>query len=190
MRYYLNSGLFAAIILFFFLPFIEIKCNESTLATMSGYDLATAGDIALDDPTMAEYMKDNEEFKSMSEKSKHPEPLTIGSLIFALSGLIINLAVRKKREVLTVVLTSLIAIVLLLFRYIFLTKWEENMSAADELGGFIKIGAEFSTGFWLAVIGAVVALGLNIYYLVNDKKDSYISVYDPTKESPDTQEEV
>jgi hypothetical protein len=66
MRYYINSGLFSILILCFFLPFVEIKCNEDTLAKMNGFDLAISGDISIDDSELMDLLKDNEVNKSIS----------------------------------------------------------------------------------------------------------------------------
>ena len=191
MRYYLNSGLFTVIILFFFLPFIEIKCNESTLAKMSGFDLAAAGEITLADPGMMDYLKDNEEFKSMSEQQKkHPDPFTISVLVLSAAGLLLNLLLKTGREKTSIVLGGLMVIILFFFRMIFLKKWEEQMSGTSELGSYIRISLVFVSGYWLAMIGSLSVAGINIYHLWKDRRDNFITTYMPNSPEPDTLEEV
>jgi hypothetical protein len=52
------------------------------------------------------------------------------------------------------------------------------------------IKLEFGTGFWLVIIGSLGIVGLNIYYLKIDRRDKYISVYEPEEEEPDLSQEV
>jgi ABC-type uncharacterized transport system fused permease/ATPase subunit len=190
MRFYLNSGFFAAIILFFFLPFIEIKCNESPLVSMSGFDLATAGDFSLADEGMADYLKQSEEFKTLSEKKRHPDPFTIAVLVLSLVGVVINLLLKKGKEIISVSLAAANAGILLIFRYIFLTQWDKNMPESSEISGFIKIKAEFTTGFWLAFFASLILIGLNLFFFINYRRDQLVPVYNPENPEPDKQEEL
>ena len=189
MRYYINSGLFSILILCFFLPFIEIKCNESTLAKMNGFDLAISGDISLDDSGMMDYLKDNEEYISIkNSKSKHADPFTIAVLIFCVGGIIINFAMKKLREKITISLAGLIALLMLVFKFVFTAAWDKKMPEMGKMMALIKL--EFGTGFWLVIIGSLGIVGLNIYYLNSDRRDRYISVYNPEEEEPDLSQEV
>ena len=189
MRYYINSGLFSILILCFFLPFIEIKCNESTLAKMNGFDLAISGDISLDDSGMMDYLKDSEEYKALkNKKNKHADPFTIAVLVFCVGGIIINFAMKKLREKITISLASLIALLMLVFKLVFTAAWDKKMPEMGKMMAIIKL--EFGAGFWLLIIGSLGIVGLNIYYLKIDRRDKYISVYKPEEEEPDLSQEV
>ena len=189
MRYYINSGLFSVLILCFFLPFIEIKCNESTLAKMNGFDLAISGDISLEDSGMLDYLKDSEEYKTYQTKKKeHADPFTIGVLILCAAGIVTNLVVKKLRERISISIGCLIALILFVFKYVFTAAWDEKMPELGKMMSIIKL--EFGTGFWMVIIGAVGLIGLNIYYLISDRRDKYISVYNPEEMEPDLTQEV
>ncbi len=157
---------------------------------MSGFDLATAGDISMEDPSMAEYVKQNKEFQQMSNEKKRPDPFTISVLVLCVAGVLINVFLKKFKERLSIAFCAFNIAVLLLFRYIFLDKWDEKMPDSSELGGFIKISAEFVSGFWMVIISSFILLFLNGYYLWSNKKDRYSTVYDPTIPEPDTLNEV
>lgn len=189
MRYYINSGLFSILILCFFLPFIEIKCNESTLAKMNGFDLAISGDISLDDSGMMDYLKDNEEYKALkNNKNKHADPFTISVLIICVGGIIINFAMKRFREKITISLGCVIALLMLIFKLVFTEAWDKKMPEMGKMMALIKL--EFGIGFWLVIIGSLGIVGLNIYYLKSERRDNYISVYNPDEVEPDLSKEV
>ena len=143
------------------------------------------------DPGMMEYLKDNEEFKSMSEQQKkHPDPFTIAVLVLSAAGLLLNLLLKTGREKTSIGLSLLMVIILFAFRMIFLKKWEEQMSGTSELGSYIRISLVFVSGYWLAMIGSLSVAGINIYHLWKDRRDNFITTYTPNSPEPDTLKEV
>jgi hypothetical protein len=62
------------------------------------------------------------------------------------------------------------------------------MPEMGKMMALIKL--EFGTGFWLVIIGSLGIVGLNIYYLKIDRRDKYISVYNPNEIEPDLSKEV
>jgi ammonia channel protein AmtB len=189
MRYYINSGLFSVLILCFFLPFIEIKCNDSTLAKMNGFDLAISGDISLEDSGMMDYLKESEEYKTYQTKKKeHADPFTISVLLLCLAGVVTNIVVKKMREKISISLGFLVAGILFVFKYVFTAAWDEKMPELGKMMSIIKL--EFGTGFWLVISGSIGLIALNIYYLISDRRDKYISVYNPSDAEPDISQEV
>lgn len=189
MRYYINSGLFSILILCFFLPFIEIKCNESTLAKMNGFDLAISGDISLDDSGMMDYLKESEEYKSyQTKKKKHADPFTISVLILCFAGVVTNIVIKKMREKISISLGCAITIVLFVFKYVFTAAWNEKITELGKMMSIIKL--EFGVGFWMVICGSTGLVGLNLYYLISDRRDKYISVYDPSDTDPNISPET
>ena len=84
---------------------------------MNGFDLAVSGDISLDDSGMMDYLKDSEEYKALKDKkNKHVDPFTIAVLIMCTGGIIVNFAMKRLREKLTISLVCLIALLMLVFK--------------------------------------------------------------------------
>lgn len=156
---------------------------------MNGFDLAISGDISLDDSGMMDYLKDSEEYKALkSKKNKHADPFTIAVLIFCVGGIIINFAMKKLREKITISLAGLIALLMLVFKLVFTAAWDKKMPEMGKMMAIIKL--EFGTGFWLVILGSLGIVGLNIYYLISERRDKYISVYIPEEKEPDLSQEV
>lgn len=156
---------------------------------MNGFDLAFSGDISLDDSGMMDYLKDSEEYKALKDKkNKHVDPFTIGVLIFCVGGIIINIVRKRLREKITISLGCLIALLMLVFKLVFTAAWDKKMPEIGKMMALIKL--EFGTGFWLVIIGSLGIVGLNIYYLISDNRDKYISVYNPEDVEPDLSKEV
>lgn len=156
---------------------------------MNGFDLAFSGDISLDDSGMMDYLKDSEEYKALKDKkNKHVDPFTIGVLIFCVGGIIINIVIKRLREKITISLGCLIALLMLVFKLVFTAAWDKKMPEIGKMMALIKL--EFGTGFWLVIIGSLGIVGLNIYYLISDNRDKYISVYNPEDVEPDLSKEV
>ena len=156
---------------------------------MNGFDLAISGDISLDDSGMMDYLKDSEEYKALKDKkNKHLDPFTIGVLIFCVGGIIINFAMKRLREKITISLGCLIALLMLVFKLVFTAAWDKKMPEIGKMMSLIKL--EFGTGFWLVIISSLGIVGLNIYYLISDNRDKYISVYNPEEVEPNLSKEV
>ena len=118
---------------------------------MNGFDLAISGDISLDDSGMMDYLKDSEEYKALkNKKNKHADPFTIAVLVFCVGGIIINFAMKKLREKITISLAAFIALLMLVFKLVFTAAWDKKMPEMGKMMALIKL--EFGTGFWLVII--------------------------------------
>lgn len=191
MRYYINSGLFACLIVCFLLPFLEIKCNDTELGSMSGYSLMTAGEMDLKDASMMDYLKDNKEFNILnSERKKHPDIFTISAALMLLVGVVLSLVMKKYREQTAVIISAIVIAILLIFRGMMLYQWEKQIGAQPEMFSFIKLSINFAIGYWLVVIGNAFVMTLNGYYLFQKKKmqENISDFHD--HQSPDTLEEL
>ncbi|MEX1188996.1 MAG: hypothetical protein WED33_07040 [Bacteroidia bacterium] len=191
MRYYINSGLFAALLLCFFLPFLEIKCNDTSLGSMTGYSLMTAGEMNLKDASMMDYLKDNEEFNLLNnERKKHPDFFTIIAAVLLFAGAVLSLALKKYREQMAIIIAALTLTLMIVFRAMMLYQWDKQVGSQPEMLSFIKLSINFAIGYWLVVIGNAIIGGLNGYYLFKKKKVQENITEFHTKQSPDTLEEL
>jgi len=191
MRYYINSGLFACLIVCFLLPFLEIKCNDTALGSMSGYSLMTAGEMDLKDASMMDYLKDNKEFNLLnSERKKHPDVFTISAAIMLFLGVILSLAMKKYREQTAIIISAIVIAIMLIFRGMMLYQWEKQISNQPEMFSFIKLSINFAIGYWLVVIGNALLMALNGFYLFQKKKMQQNMTEFHDRQSPDTLEEL
>jgi lysylphosphatidylglycerol synthetase-like protein (DUF2156 family) len=191
MRYYINSGLFTVLILFFFLPFIEIKCNDSKLASMSGYDMITAGDIKMEDASMMEYMKNSEEFSLLDkQRKKQTDIISLAALILIVLGAVLSLVLKKFREETAIIIALVSIIILLIYRGIMLYQWDKQMSSQGDMFSYVRITLNFAIGFWLIVIGNSVITALNSFYLFQRRKQKADIIELNDSDSQDILEEV
>jgi len=171
MRYYINSSLFTVLILFFFLPFLEIKCNDSKLASITGYSLVTSGDMDMEDASMMEYMKNSEEFSLLDkQRKKQPDLFSIAALTLLVLGAVLSLVLKKFREETSIIISLTIICILLIFRAIMLQQWEKQMGSVPDMLSYVRLTLNFAIGFWLLVFGNSILVALNTYYLIQRRK--------------------
>jgi len=171
MRYYINSSLFTVLILLFFLPFLEIKCNDSKLASISGYALITAGDMEMEDASMMEYMKNSEEFSLLDkQRKKQPDVFSLATLILLVLGAVLSLALKKFKEETSVIISITIICILLVFRAIMLDQWEKQMGSVPDMLSYVRLTLNFALGFWLLVLGNSIIVAVNTYYIIQRRK--------------------
>lgn len=191
MRYYINSGLFTVLILFFFLPFLEIKCNDSKLASISGYSLITAGDMDMEDASMMEYMKNSEEFSLLDkQRKKQPDVFSLVSLVLLVLGAVFSLVLKKFREETSVIIALLVICILLVFRGIMLHQWEKQMGSVPDMLSYVRLTLNFALGFWAIVLGSSLIAALNTYYLIQRRKLKLDIIEVDENHSQDLLEEV
>lgn len=191
MRYYINSGFFTVLILFFVLPFLEIKCNESKLGSISGYSLITGGDMKMEDSSMMEYVKNSKDFSLLDQqRKKQTDYFSLTSLILLALGAILSLVLKKFREETSVIISVLVICILLAFRSIMLHEWEKQMGSVPDMLSYVRITLNFALGFWLIILGSTIIAALNAYYIILKRRmKSDIIKIDDT-ESQDLLEEV
>jgi hypothetical protein len=190
MRYYLNSGLFAFVLIFFFLPFIEIRCNDSALAEMSGIHMATGAKPELNDPSLMDYLKDNPQFSALKNQEAGPDPMTIIAGLSLFAGLVLQIVLRRRRELVAIICALTAFLVLIALQVIMKYQWNKQMAGAEEMMTYVKFTLNFVIGYWLAVGGSFLLSALNGYYLIAERRDKPLVVFEPDHESPDTLEEV
>jgi predicted histidine transporter YuiF (NhaC family) len=191
MRYYINSSLFAVLLLCFFLPFIEIKCNSNSLGSMSGFSLMTGGDMKMSDASMMDYIKDNEQFKSLTaQRKKNPDIFTLASALLLFTGAILMLVLKSFREQLSIIISLMVMLILLFFRWFLLSQWESQMQGQPDMFSYIKITLNFVTGFWLVITGTAIISALNAWYLIQKKRQNRDIAEFKDQDTPDVMAEL
>lgn len=188
---FINSSLFAALILCFFLPFIEIKCNDTKLGSMTGFSMMTGGDMDLNDASMMDYLKDNKEFDMLNKQRKeHPDVFSIVALSLLVLGFVLSLVLKSFREQTSIIISLLVLAVLFIFRGIMLHQWEKQMGAQPEMFSYIKLTLNFAIGFWIIILGCFAISGLNIFSLLKKRNQMQAISEFHSENSPDTLEEL
>jgi predicted histidine transporter YuiF (NhaC family) len=138
---------------------------------MSGYSLMTAGEMKMSDASMMDYIKDNEQFKSLNaQRQKHPDIFTLAAALLLFLGAVLTLVLKSFREQLAIIISLLVMLILLVFRWFMLSQWESQMQGQADMFSYIKLTLNFVTGFWLIVTGTALLSALNTWYLIQKKR--------------------
>ncbi len=146
---------FLIVIICFFLPFVRITCNNQEIATMTGFKLATGGEIELKGPQLPDSMSEGKiegsmEFKpETGQQDRNPEIFAIFTLACAVIGLIISIIMMKKKSIIPAVIGVVGFIMLLLL------KFDMDGDMSDEGQGMIML--EYMYGYWIAFICFILA---------------------------------
>ncbi|HYG15691.1 MAG TPA: hypothetical protein VEC12_08065 [Bacteroidia bacterium] len=183
---FINAGGFAFILICFILPFISIKCNETTLASIKGYDmvfgkknyLATQHSFfGRENNNNTEIINpDNEAAGDTNtenkEDSRHlePSPLMIILLLVAVGGIIAAFAAPAIKAGIAGLAMSGIFLLVLLVIVISLNS-KANGESSD-MFGIIRIGYEI--GFWLMLVSSLLLVGYNLFDILNARQKARV----------------
>jgi hypothetical protein len=170
MRYYANSGFFVITILFFLLPFLEIKCKDEPFAHMSGIDLALKKGMTFTNDETTSYMKDSEEFKSLQKNQNKNDPFTIISISLLLLAAILQLILKKKRELLSIIVSGTVIIVLIIMQITYKIGWEKQMDEMGSMKTMFPLTLHFGYGYWLTIVFCTALIALNTFFVLNNRK--------------------
>lgn len=184
---YTSTAAFAVGILLFFLPFAELRCNDSVLASNTGIGLATGKEWKTYGlPGYGDMLKGNEnpakdgKFTSIKD---WPNILTLISLLAAVAGLIISLTNSKLRAVVSMS-AGILAAVLLIGMMIQMNhelkdsmagkKGEPDYGAAISM--FVKMN--YTIWYYMAVVAFVFAAFFGFKHHKIEEKDALDRVID------------
>lgn len=163
-KFNLTSASFLAAILLFLLPFVEIKCNDQTLASNTGIGLAFGTDYktsaqmkSLDNPF------GNKSETTVTEKQKGEMYIAaLIALILGAIGLVLSF-VNSKPNKAAVVIAALAAIslIVLMIQIQMDIKDKPVSKEEDGLGNNFKITAVFTVWYYLSLICFIVAAFLS-----------------------------
>jgi hypothetical protein len=165
---FLNPGSFGIVILCFFLPFVNIKCNNMKLASMTGIQMATGTNIGGGGGGLLG-SKLNEGSSSSTKVFEIPLLVTLALLIAAGSITLIltlrNTAEKKIRNW-TIIGHAVVLGCLLLELVKLEVGMKKAMSDSDSTMP-ISITWGLEIGYWLALI---IPIGFIIYNVIELKK--------------------
>jgi hypothetical protein len=147
----LSPAAFAVVLISFLLPWVSFSCDGHTFATITGLDLVTG-------TTFEKPAKEGDD----GVETIPSDALAITVLFLALCGL--GMTVLQKRiSLLYPAATSVLAIILLL-----MLRANIDNDAAEQTHGLLQ--PEFKFGFWLAFLALLASSILNIYGLLEQRR--------------------
>lgn len=163
---HLTTISFAVGILLFFLPFAEIKCNDTTLAQMSGLNMVTGSEPKMggDFERMAKgFDKKPGDVKpaTKSEKKGKVYVLAIAALALGVVGVALSLMKKgsfNKGEMLVGIIGAVALIALMIqVKGDLNNQIEDNNKGSNEFSGMMKISVDFTIWFFLCVLSYLAA---------------------------------
>jgi len=156
---WISSGLFAAVLFCFFLPFVDLKCNDASITEVSGIELSIGRDIH----NTAELSLNDEE-NSVSHIDRNYFAVT--AFVLALAGLILSLAMASKKEMFLSIVGLAGAMCLFLMKIQIVNKIARD---TDNTAKYI-VNIEFVFGYWLTLILFLAVAFLNMYAFMEEKR--------------------
>jgi len=194
MRKYINSGLFTVVILLFFLPFMEVRCNNQEVVHASG--MAMALNLKFDTNEdlfggMGGMMgEDNKMQSALDSNNRKPDVFGLITLFLMIVGIAFQFVPVLQKPWMSAIVAGVAVLSLLLMYVIYTSGWEKKIGsggAGAEMLGYMNFTLHFVYGYWLSLLGCVGLLAYNIFNQVQDKRAKALEIYYPiTKEdSPD-----
>lgn len=146
----ISPALFGVILVCFLLPWVNLTCAGQTYATLTGFDLVTGTTVKAQDG---------------QDRETDTGGLAVLIMVSALAGVFVGFLKYKDRE--HIVLGSGILGLTALGEVIWMKLRIEN-DLANKTQGMVT--AEFTTGFWIALLGFLATIILNGYAYLQLKK--------------------
>lgn len=187
---FINPALYGAVILFFFLPFLEIRCNGNKLIEASG--MALALNLKMDMPSQGflGQMADSPDLSALDSSKRKPDVISLSVLIIMVVSAGLWFVKSISERWVAIIGGSLATILLALLQIAYSGKFDEQ-SGGDfgEMFQYVKFTVHFSYGYWLALMACLSLVILNVYLKIQEKRNAYLVPYSPEKE-PDILDEV
>ena len=129
----IRPSVFILLIIMFFLPFAEIKCDSTVITEIKGVEFVTGKE-----------MKTPSDDKVETEKKMDPDIYAIIAFCAAIIGLLLSFISNKFINILNGLISLSGVVMLLLMK----NNLETQVINADESFGLIRISFKF--GFWMA----------------------------------------
>lgn len=186
-RRYTSTAAFAVGILLFFLPFAELRCNDSVLASNTGIGLATGKEWKTYGlPGYGDVLKGQEnpaKDKTFTSLKDWPNILTLISLLAAVAGLIFSATNSKLRAVVSMSAGILAAVLLIGMMIQMNHELKDSMAGKKgepDYGGAISMFVKMNYTIWyyMAVVTFVIAAFFGFKHHKIEEKDAMDRVID------------
>ena len=180
----IKSSLLAACLVLFFLPFVDIKCNEETFIEASAIELAFARPLKINTPAMFEqYLGESEEMKeamsAINSKERKPDVLLIAYLICLIASVVLLFVPKSKTQIGSMVAALLAMLLLFCFYWIYKRGWEEKMTGEFSALPLVKLTLQFGWALWGSILLLFAFSALSIVGFLSKRKDGALEIYTP-----------
>lgn len=141
-----SPGIFALIIILFFLPFVAVTCSGQHVTTLSGIQVVTGTTVS--DPSAFG--------QTASAQKVGGEPMAIVAFILPFIGLGLSFLKSRKSSIAPAIIGGLGAASILLIK----ARIDDEVFKQGQ--GMLQ--TEYQIGFWLIFWGYILATALNIYF--------------------------
>lgn len=155
-----SSVTFAVAVLFFFMPFVDIKCNNMSLQKINGIELATGFRVKTSDNSLFGNL-DNLDTNTSAKKSERKDPnmYALGALVLGALGFILAMFAGKAGGIGGVVTGALGAVSLVVLWTDIKKDIKSEVSEASVKD--IQVSVDFTPMFYLTVILFIAAAAMS-----------------------------
>ena len=191
----LTAATYGAIIIFFFLPFINIKCNHEELERVKGVELATGlriGSHSKDSlqrainaadsiATPGDHTGTDLKHRNKNDMDIDRNNFATAAFLLAIGGLVLSFLMQWRREMLHGIIGLAGMMSLFLMRVQLDNKYPHpnripGANSNSLIDGDITI--EYETGYWLAIICFLLIAAINIYSYMEQMKNGKVEISD------------
>jgi hypothetical protein len=185
---HLTTISFALGVLLFFLPFMEIKCNETTLVQMSGLNMVTGAEpkVGSDFEQMSKgFDTKNEGTKTATKSDKKGKVyiMAIVALGLGVIGVAISFMNKDGYSPIKMIAGAVGAVALIILMFQVKGDANEQMTAdkkgSDQMAGMMKLSVDFTFWFYLCVISYLASA-----FFSYKQKDLVSEGYTPPANAP------
>lgn len=166
IRRVISPALFGIIIICFFLPWVNVSCQNYKIASISGIQFVTG--TSLEEPQMfkQQFGAQNMSPRPMKQEKIKPQLYVILSLICVIAGLVFSF-VKWKSGMLITSISGAAG-----FIFILLQKLKLENELVQKSQGLIQL--EYLLGFYLTLILFLLAVAINVYSLT--QRESLVTI--------------
>lgn len=164
----LSPVFYLVVIISFFMPFIEISCQHTSLGTLSGYTVMTGS------------AGENLSKTSKDVKTEINLELVV-VFVTAILGLVLTIFKNPK----LVIASALTALIGFVFLMIFRSNLQAQVQTTNQFMQIIQV--HYKLGYWLCFIFLLVAVLFETIYFFTTKKESVAAgqTFSPINPPPD-----
>jgi lysylphosphatidylglycerol synthetase-like protein (DUF2156 family) len=160
---YSSSISFLVALLLFFLPFVEIKCNATSLYKAKGIELVTGFTVKDDRDKNSE---DNLSVGDNRNERQEPNNFAIAAFVLGILGLILSFVNFRSRPLVNTVIAVLAAVCLLALliqiqsdvgKWSTTGKTSRDDDLLHDMARSIRITAQFTAWYYLSLVSFIAA---------------------------------
>lgn len=179
---WISPGLFAAILFCFFLPFIDIKCNDALIGEVRGMELITGEDM-FDNSLLpdAAVNTDDQDVSSQIDRNY----FAVAAWVLALCGLVISLTMLARKAADSggkEMLLGFIGLAGILCMLLMKMQIENRIRRDAGIASKYVIHLDFVFGYWITLVLFVLVAFMNINSFMQQKRNAVAAAARPHPE--------